>query len=57
MTALGISFATGPTIIRWLRAKKAKTVRIDTPLHHQSKAGTPDDGRDYYLSVPWWGPR
>src|SRR4051812_24625703 len=44
MTALAISFATGPGIIRWLRAKKAKTVRADTPPQHQAKVGTPSMG-------------
>jgi phospho-N-acetylmuramoyl-pentapeptide-transferase len=44
LTALGISFVTGPSIISWLRAKKAKTIRVDTPAHHQTKAGTPTMG-------------
>ncbi len=44
LTALSVSLATGPGIIRWLRSKKAQKIRADTPAAHQAKAGTPAMG-------------
>src|SRR4051812_7453312 len=44
LTALAISLFSAPKIIRWLRAKKNKGVRPDTPPHHQVKSGTPAMG-------------
>src|SRR6266704_1245370 len=44
LTALFLSLATGPGIIRWLRTKKAQRIRADTPTHHQAKTGTPAMG-------------
>lgn len=45
MTALLISFACGPLVIRWLAAKKiGQSVRDDGPQTHLVKAGTPTMG-------------
>jgi phospho-N-acetylmuramoyl-pentapeptide-transferase len=45
MTALTISFITGPAFIRWLAAKKiGQSVRADGPQTHLVKAGTPTMG-------------
>ena len=45
MTALTISFVLGPTLIRWLAAKKiGQSVRDDGPQTHLVKAGTPTMG-------------
>jgi phospho-N-acetylmuramoyl-pentapeptide-transferase len=45
LTALAISLAFGPRMIRWLQAKKiGQTVRDDGPGTHLSKAGTPTMG-------------
>ncbi len=45
MTALLISFAFGPKVIRWLTAKKiGQSVRDDGPQTHLVKAGTPTMG-------------
>ncbi|MBV2234884.1 MAG: phospho-N-acetylmuramoyl-pentapeptide-transferase [Sterolibacterium sp.] len=45
MTALVISFAIGPGVIRWLAAKKiGQSVRDDGPQSHLVKAGTPTMG-------------
>ncbi len=45
MTALLISFAFGPAVIRWLAAKKiGQSVRDDGPKTHLVKAGTPTMG-------------
>src|SRR5580698_7260908 len=44
LTALFVSLATGPGIIRWLRTKKAQRIRADTPAAHKAKSGTPAMG-------------
>ena len=45
MTALLISFAAGPRVIRWLAAKKiGQAVRTDGPQTHLIKSGTPTMG-------------
>ena len=45
MTALIISFAAGPRVIRWLAAKKiGQAVRTDGPQTHLKKSGTPTMG-------------
>lgn len=44
LTALAASLWTAPPIIRWLRAKKNKGIRPDTPPQHQTKSGTPNMG-------------
>jgi phospho-N-acetylmuramoyl-pentapeptide-transferase len=45
MTALLISFAAGPGVIRWLAAKKiGQAVRNDGPQTHLIKSGTPTMG-------------
>ena len=44
LTALFVSLASGPKIIRWLKSKKAQKIRADTPASHQTKAGTPAMG-------------
>jgi len=45
MTALLISFAAGPGVIRWLAAKKiGQAVRTDGPQTHLVKSGTPTMG-------------
>src|SRR5574343_709049 len=45
MTALLISFAAGPGVIRWLAAKKiGQAVRQDGPQTHLIKSGTPTMG-------------
>lgn len=46
VTALIISFALGPWVIRRLRAVQhgAETIREDTPARHRTKAGTPTMG-------------
>lgn len=45
LTALLISFAFGPPVIRWLAAKKiGQAVRDDGPKSHLTKAGTPTMG-------------
>ncbi len=45
MTALLISFAAGPRVIRWLAAKKiGQAVRQDGPQTHLVKSGTPTMG-------------
>jgi len=61
MTALLISFACGPSVIRWLTAKKiGQAVRNDGPETHMSKAGTPTMGGALILiaiaaTVLLWG--
>ena len=45
MTALEISFTAGPSVIRWLAAKKiGQAVRTDGPQTHLVKSGTPTMG-------------
>ena len=45
MTALIISFVSGPGVIRWLAAKKiGQAVRLDGPQTHLVKSGTPTMG-------------
>lgn len=45
LTALLVSFACGPAVIRWLRARQPNaTVREDTPETHLAKKGTPTMG-------------
>jgi phospho-N-acetylmuramoyl-pentapeptide-transferase len=45
MTSLFISFIFGPSLIRWLTAKKiGQAVRDDGPKSHLTKAGTPTMG-------------
>ncbi|WP_018988063.1 phospho-N-acetylmuramoyl-pentapeptide-transferase [Aromatoleum toluclasticum] len=45
LTALIISFVFGPSLIRWLAAKKiGQAVRDDGPKSHLTKAGTPTMG-------------
>ena len=45
LTALFISFAAGPRVIRWLAAKKiGQAVRSDGPQTHLVKSGTPTMG-------------
>jgi len=45
LTALSVSFAFGPAVIRWLTAKKiGQAVRDDGPQTHLIKAGTPTMG-------------
>jgi phospho-N-acetylmuramoyl-pentapeptide-transferase len=45
MTALVISFISGPAVIRWLTAKKiGQAVRTDGPQTHLVKSGTPTMG-------------
>jgi phospho-N-acetylmuramoyl-pentapeptide-transferase len=45
MTALFFSLALGPTVIRWLAAKKiGQAVRTDGPEEHHKKSGTPTMG-------------
>jgi len=45
ITALAISFVFGPTLIRWLTAKKiGQSVRTDGPQTHLVKTGTPTMG-------------
>ncbi|MDR1062364.1 MAG: phospho-N-acetylmuramoyl-pentapeptide-transferase [Azoarcus sp.] len=45
MTALFFSLAVGPTVIRWLAAKKiGQAVRTDGPQTHLAKSGTPTMG-------------
>ncbi|MGB8053148.1 MAG: phospho-N-acetylmuramoyl-pentapeptide-transferase, partial [Azonexus sp.] len=45
MTALLISFAAGPRVIRWLAEKKiGQAVRNDGPQTHLVKSGTPTMG-------------
>lgn len=45
MTALMISFISGPAVIRWLAAKKiGQAVRTDGPETHLVKSGTPTMG-------------
>jgi phospho-N-acetylmuramoyl-pentapeptide-transferase len=45
MTALVISFIAGPSVIRWLAAKKiGQAVRTDGPQTHLVKSGTPTMG-------------
>jgi phospho-N-acetylmuramoyl-pentapeptide-transferase len=45
MTALLISFAAGPRVIRWLAEKKiGQAVRTDGPQTHLVKSGTPTMG-------------
>jgi len=44
LTSLFISLLSGPGIIRWLRAKKGHKIRVDTPIGHQAKTGTPAMG-------------
>ncbi len=45
MTSLIISFVTGPSVIRWLAAKKiGQAVRQDGPQTHLVKSGTPTMG-------------
>jgi phospho-N-acetylmuramoyl-pentapeptide-transferase len=61
MTALLISFIFGPTVIRWLTAKKiGQAVRDDGPKSHLTKAGTPTMGGALILiaiaaTVLLWG--
>lgn len=46
VTALVLSFALGPWMVRKLRARQAggETIREDTPERHRAKAGTPTMG-------------
>ena len=45
MTAISISFFAGPSVIRWLAAKKiGQAVRTDGPQTHLVKSGTPTMG-------------
>ncbi len=45
LTALAISFVSGPGVIRWLAAKKiGQAVRTDGPQTHLAKSGTPTMG-------------
>ena len=44
LTALIISLISGPSIIRWLKAKKSHALRGDTPPQHKVKSGTPAMG-------------
>lgn len=46
MTALIVSFAIGPAVIRWLkrRQKEGQPIRSDGPEGHQRKKGTPTMG-------------
>src|SRR5690349_19721795 len=44
LTALFLALTLGPGIIRWLRTQKAQKIRADTPVHHQTKTGTPAMG-------------
>jgi phospho-N-acetylmuramoyl-pentapeptide-transferase len=45
LTALTISFVAGPSVIRWLTAKKiGQAVRSDGPQSHLVKSGTPTMG-------------
>jgi len=46
VTAIVISFALGPWLIRWLRTAQhgEDTIREDTPERHRQKAGTPTMG-------------
>lgn len=45
ITAIIISFATGPSIIRWLRVLRfGQVIRTDGPEGHHKKAGTPTMG-------------
>jgi len=46
VTALVLSFALGPWVVRKLRARQAggETIREDTPERHRAKAGTPTMG-------------
>ena len=61
MTALFVSFALGPRVIRWLAAKKiGQTVRTDGPKTHLTKSGTPTMGGALILlavsvTVLLWG--
>ncbi len=61
LTALVISFAIGPAVIRWLTAKRiGQAVRNDGPQTHLVKAGTPTMGGVLILlamtvSVLLWG--
>ena len=48
LTALAISFVSGPGVIRWLAAKKiGQAVRTDGPQTHLAKSGTPTMYRNY----------
>src|SRR6185312_8738150 len=44
LTAMALTFLIGPRMIRWLRAKKSKSIRPDTPPQHRVKLGTPAMG-------------
>ncbi len=61
LTALAISLAAGPAVIRWLAAKKiGQAVRDDGPKSHLTKAGTPTMGGALILisigaTVLLWG--
>jgi len=44
LTALFVSLASGPGIIRWLKSQKTQKIRMDTPAQHQAKSGTPAMG-------------
>jgi len=44
MTALFISLVSAPGIIRWLKSRKMQKIRVDTPIGHQTKTGTPAMG-------------
>jgi len=44
LSALIISLASGPGLIRWLRTKITHRIRADTPAQHQAKTGTPSMG-------------
>ncbi|MDY0008837.1 MAG: phospho-N-acetylmuramoyl-pentapeptide-transferase, partial [Bdellovibrionales bacterium] len=46
ITALVITFAIGPAVIRWLKKKQreGQPIRTDGPESHQKKKGTPTMG-------------
>jgi len=44
LTALSVSLASGPGIIRWLKTQRMQPIRPDTPARHQAKSGTPAMG-------------
>ena len=49
VTALLLAFVVGPAVIRRLRARKVgQVIRAEGPASHQSKRGTPDDGRAHH---------
>jgi phospho-N-acetylmuramoyl-pentapeptide-transferase len=44
LTALFVSLASAPGIIRWLKSRRMQGIRADTPVQHQTKSGTPAMG-------------